>query len=284
MNVRPFQNDDLPAATRLAARLRAEDASVEPFGDALQRLWNGPRARRLLWRLAELDGGEPCGLLFALTRQAGDVDLYGAVAPSRRRTGIGSQLLEPALGAAARDRLALHAQVREPSTGRAFLESHGFRIEGRTLLLERRAEPPARRSAALRALDLADRRDRELLLSLSAEAYAGLAEAFPLTSGDLDRFSPPAGIVLVGSEDGSPSSYLAARIGGGTLAIEEIGTIPAARRRGLAGALLAEALARSGARAATLAVDEGNAAARSFYAEHRFAQVASRTRLWRPPS
>jgi ribosomal protein S18 acetylase RimI-like enzyme len=282
VKVRPFQSADLPAAARLAVRLRAEDPSVEPFGDALQRLWNGPRARRLLWRLAELDGGELCGLLFALTRQAGDVDVYGAVAPARRQTGIGSRLLEPALGAAERDRLALHAQVREPSAGRAFLESHGFRLEGRTLLLERRADPPHRGPASIRALQIADRQDRELLLSLSAEAYAGLAEAFPLTSDDLDRFAPPAGLVLVAALDGPPAAYLAARTAAGTLAIEEIGTLPGARRRGLAGALLAEALARTGARVATLAVDEDNAAARAFYAAHRFAQVATRTRLWRP--
>ena len=246
MRLRPFQTGDLTAAARLAADLRASDSTVEAFGDALPRLWGGERARRPLWRLAESDEGHAIGLSFVLERQAGELDVYGAVLPSSRRSGLGSKLLQPALDAAARDSLALHAQVREPGSGRSFLERHGFSVAGRTLLLERqRRAPAAAQGPVVRTADLTKRSDRALLLSLSSAAYLGLDEVFPLTEGDLDRFEAPEGLVLIAWLDGAPAAYLTGRVLGPSLAIEEIGVLPASRRRGLGTALLGQALRSS---------------------------------------
>lgn len=283
MRVRPFQTGDLTAAARLAGDLRAADAAVESFGEALPRLWDSERARRPLWRLAETDEGVAIGLAFALERQPGELDLYGAVTPSRRRAGVGSKLLQPALEAAARDSLALHAQVREPGAGRPFLERQGFAVAGRTLLLERHrrapAVSPASKTAVIRAADLRRPGDRALVLSLSSAAYLGVEEVFPLTEGDLGRFAAPEGLVLIGELDEEPAAYLTARALGPSLAIEEIGVLPAARRRGLGSALLGQALRLSEARTAVLAVDEQNASARGFYQRLGFVQSSARTRM-----
>ena len=281
MRVRPFHSGDLVSAARLSADLRREDPSAEPFGEALARLWRSARARPALWHVGEANPGRLEGVTFVLERQPGELDVYGAVRPSARRRGLGSRLLSPALDAAVRDRLALHAQVRDGGAGLAFLARHGFVAVGRTLLLERKGGPPRAPGIVARALDPSRPDERALLLLLSSSAYAGLPEGFPLTEGDLGRFAPPDGLALIAEEAGEAVAYLTARVHPGALAIEEVGVVPGARRRGLGTALVAEALRRRSAHAAVLAVDEANEPARGFYRRLQFAEVSARTRLYR---
>src|SRR5205807_195407 len=147
--VRPFEEGDLRLAAQLGERLRED--GVDPFGAQLEPLWRSGRARRELWRVAAA-GGALCGLSLAAERCPGRLDFFGAVAPAQRRRGLGTRLLQPALEAAGRDRLALHAGAREASAGCAFLTRHGFSPAGRTLLLERRG-PLAAAPIPVRALD-----------------------------------------------------------------------------------------------------------------------------------
>jgi ribosomal protein S18 acetylase RimI-like enzyme len=258
--IREFQRGDLPIAIALAERLRALDASVEPFAERLAALFDSPRARRELWRIA------PAGVSFAVERAPGELQIYGAVEPAWRRRSIGSALFEPILASGR----ALCATVREPCAhGAAFLAHHGFAPAGRTLLLARAGPPPIVARARIRALEPALAEDCELVARLSAEAAP---DGIRLSSNEYAG----ADLLLVAELDGAPAAYLSGALRGGALVIEDIGTLGGARRRGLARALFAAALERSGARQCQLAVEEANAPARALYRSLGFTESGAR--------
>lgn len=80
--------------------------------------------------------------------------------------------------------------------------------------------------------------------------------------------------------------FIAARLGAGELHVNNIGVREWARRRGIASALLAKALAwaaSAGARAAFLEVRAGNRAAQMLYRRHGFEAVGRRRNYYREP-
>ncbi len=275
MPVRPLLQADLPAAASFAERARARDPLIEPFATSLPALWKSERARRDLFLLAE-EKGQACGVSFALMREPGQLELYAAVDPRERRRGVGKALLKPVLEVALREKLSLRASTRSLAAGGGFLTAHRFEPDSRALLLERSATPPPLPPATIRSLDLRTEGDRELLLSLSAGAYAEAPGNIRWSASDLARFDASSSVVLVAEHEGAPAAYLASREVGEALAIEEMGTLPAARRKGLARALIASALRRTSARAAVAWVDAANTAAVALYRALDFREKGAR--------
>lgn len=88
-------------------------------------------------------------------------------------------------------------------------------------------------------------------------------------------------------DDQSIVGYIAARINGEELHINNIGVRHTARRRGVGGALLASALesgARNGAREALLEVRAANAVAQTLYRRHGFENAGRRRNYYRDPT
>lgn len=116
------------------------------------------------------------------------------------------------------------------------------------------------------------------------------AEAFPL-----DPWSPVliaeaiAGIVptisvLVAEVAGEPIGYALTSTVQDIAELQRVATVAAARRTGVASALLvavADAAEEAGAERLLLEVREDNAAALAFYAVHGFAEIARRPRYYR---
>ncbi|MDX2550963.1 GNAT family N-acetyltransferase [Streptomyces stelliscabiei] len=90
-----------------------------------------PSGRRLAWLASEADGvprGSAFLRLFTKEGQTHLAELDGAVHPAERRQGVGTALLDAAVGSARADgRRALIAQARQGSPGDAFLAARGFR-------------------------------------------------------------------------------------------------------------------------------------------------------------
>jgi len=83
--------------------------------------------------------------------------------------------------------------------------------------------------------------------------------------------------------DGTVVGYLDARRVADELHVLALAVVAEARRRGVASALLAAAIAQAeatGAAVCHLEVRAGNAAARAFYARHGFAEVGYRRRYY----
>ena len=281
MSVRLFHERDLDTAASFAAKVREGDPTTEPFADALPSLWSSARAHRELWRAAK-SGAEMMGMSFALDRD-GALELYVVVSPEHRRKGLGSKLLRPALEAAARDRVTLLADTRAPAVGGAFLAAHGFAATARVQLLERHGSELPAAPVRVRALDVRDPADEKLLIALSQAAFAGQPGDFRLTSNDVRRLAAPEAVALVAELDGAAVGHLVGRRLGSALAIEELGTLPAHRRRGLARGLVAAALRRTSARASAVWVDQSNTAAVALYRSLGFLQTVTRVKYERRP-
>jgi ribosomal protein S18 acetylase RimI-like enzyme len=275
--IRPFTLGDLPAAMRFCDRARAIDPAIEPFSRSLAALASGRRARLDLWRVAPEGADEVCGIAFAALREGASasapawLDVYAAVSPPRRRSGIGSALC----GAILAEPAVLRARVHEESSeGRAFLHSLGF--QDRSVLLSmlwssRPLDAPATSSTRVRKAAKADSR---MLEALSRDAWAGKPESFSSRPEEVSRFFAEGQLALVAENGPRPVGYLTGAFLGRALAIEEVAVLPRFRRSGIGRALLVEAI--HGASHAMLTVAESNHAARALYHSLGFAASARR--------
>jgi ribosomal protein S18 acetylase RimI-like enzyme len=282
-SIRPFTQEDLPAAMRFCDRAREVDPGIEPFARGLGALASGGRARLDLWRVAPEGDGEVCGIAFAALRQARSarappwLEVYAAVAPGRRRHGIGSALFEAILDEPAR----LRSRVPEDSPeGRAFLHSLGFRDKSVQLSMLWSAKPLERRPPAAFRLRRVKREDAQVLEKLVREAWAGTPETFSTRPQDVDRLFAEGQTALVAETARGPVGYLSGAWLGKALAIEEIAVLPGSRRSGIGRALLVEAI--RDASHAMLTVTESNHAARALYGSLGFTTSARRIVCERP--
>jgi len=275
VTVRPFVHGDLAAAARFCDAARALDACIEPFGERLGLIAAGSRAAPELWRVAAAEDGALYGVAFAALRESAAVslyDFYAAVHPSLRRQGLGRALSEPALSSG----VSLRARVREDAhAGRAFASALGFVETGAQLSLQwSGGQVEARPVPALRIRRAAPR-DEQVLQELSNDAWVGAADIIVSRPDELARlFAEEGRRVLVAESSGRPIGYLSALRLGRTLGIEEVAVLPEFRRKGIARALLAHALAE--AEGAVLSVSDSNAPGRALYRALGFRQTARR--------
>lgn len=282
-SIRPFVQDDLPAAVRFCDRARAVDPGIEPFARGLAALAHSSRARLDLWRVAPEGDGEVCGIAFAALREARSArappwfEVYAAVAPGRRRHGIGSALFETILDEPA----SLRSRVPEDSPeGRAFLHALGFRDKSVQLSMLWSAKSLERRPSTAFRLRRAAREDAQALEELVREAWAGTPETFSTRPQDIGRFFAEGQTALVAETARGPVGYLSGAWLGKALAIEEMAVLPGSRRSGIGRALLVEAIRE--ASHAMLTVTESNHAARALYGSLGFASSARRIVCERP--
>ncbi len=121
--------------------------------------------------------------------------------------------------------------------------------------------------------------DPEALAALHAACFTTHPAPWPAT-GFRDLLSDPATFLIA-----MPEGFLAGRVVAGEAELLTLAVAPAARRRGLARALLARFDAEAAARAATAAyleVAEDNAAARALYAGAGWHPVGRRPRYYGP--
>jgi ribosomal-protein-alanine N-acetyltransferase len=281
--VRPFAQSDLPAAARFCDRARALDPAIEPFSRGLAALAAGQRARLDLWRVAPEGADEVCGVAFAALREGGSasappwLDVYAAVSPPRRRSGIGSALC----GAILAERAVLRARVHEESAeGRAFLHSLGFQDASVLLSMLWSQRPLEEKSGSSIRVRKAGADDSRTLEALSRDAWAGKPEAFTNRPEEVSRFFAEGQLALVAESGHRPVGYLTGAFLGRALAIEEVAVLPRFRRSGIGRALLVEAI--RGASHAMLTVAESNHAARALYHSLGFATSARRIVCERP--
>jgi ribosomal protein S18 acetylase RimI-like enzyme len=275
VTIRRFGLADLDAAARFCDATRALDPSVEAFGQRLGLIATGPRAVLDLWRVAAGEDGGLYGLAFAAVRDIAGAtiyDFYAAVHPSVRRQGLARGLSEPAIASGAR----LRARVREDAgPGRAFLRAMGFVEAGAQLSLQwsgTRIDAPPVPAVRIRN---ATRRDEQTLKVLSELAWEGSPEAFLSRPDEMAQlFAEKGRAVLLAHSEGQAMGYLSAVQLGRTLGIEEVAVLPQFRRKGIARALLAHALANE--QGAVLSVGESNIPARGLYRALGFRQAARR--------
>ncbi len=91
----------------------------------------------------------------------------------------------------------------------------------------------------------------------------------------------PGGRARIAASDGAPGGFLHLRAVGEEAEIVMLAVRPESRRRGLAAALLRDALARPGGGALFLEVAEDNEAARALYERFGFRQVGRRPGYYR---
>ncbi|MFL5247563.1 MAG: GNAT family N-acetyltransferase [Myxococcales bacterium] len=276
-SIRPFAQDDLPATMRFCDRARAVDPGIEPFARGLGALASGSRARLDLWRVAPEGDGEVCGIAFAAVREARPLrappwlEVYAAVAPGRRRHGIGSALFEAILAEPA----SLRSRVPEDSAeGRAFLHALGFLDKSVQLSMLWSAKPLERRPSTAFQLRRVKREDAQVLEKLVREAWAGTPDTFSTRAQDVDRFFAEGQTALVAETAQGAVGYLSGAWLGKALAVEEMAVLPGARHSGIGRALLVEAI--RDASHAMLTVTESNHAARALYGSLGFATSARR--------
>jgi len=282
--VRPFATRDLPAAARFCDRARALDPGIEPFSRGLATLATSARARLDLWRVAPESDEELCGIAFAALREGGSasgppwLEVYAAVAPPRRRKGIGSALCSAILAEPA----GLRSRVHEDSVeGRAFLHALGFKdksVQLSMLWSSRAIEERLAPSIRVRKLRP---KDASILEGLVRDAWAGTPEAFSSRPGDLAHLFAEGQTALLAEVSHRPVGYLSGAWLGRALAIEEVAVLPRYRRTGVGRALVVEAI--RDASHAMLTVAESNHAARALYHSLGFAASARRIVCERPP-
>jgi ribosomal-protein-alanine N-acetyltransferase len=116
------------------------------------------------------------------------------------------------------------------------------------------------------------------LLSLEADAFGPDA----WTEAVLAEALAGAGRRTVVAEDGEVLGYAVSRVAGDVVDLERIVVRRGARRRGVAGELLADLLAHpGGADRMLLEVSAANSAAVAFYVRHGFSQIDVRPRYYR---
>jgi ribosomal protein S18 acetylase RimI-like enzyme len=282
LTVRELARGDLRRASEFCGRARAKDPAIEPFGDNLTQLADGPRALLDLWRVAQDGGGDVQGIVFTALREApradgarASVDVYAAVAPPFRRNGVGRALCEAAVSWATQQRTTLRARARDDAVpGQAFLRALGFRQSSAQVSLQwsaRRME--AQRSANVLIRQVMAGEALAQLAKLSRDAWVGAPDTFATRAEDLDRLFAQSGRMLLLAEvDGRGVGYLSGIWSGRTLAIEEVAVLPDSRRKGIGRALLSVAL--RDASNAVLSVAESNVAARALYESTGFTRSA----------
>jgi ribosomal protein S18 acetylase RimI-like enzyme len=283
VRVRQLARGDLRRAAEFCDRARAGDPAIDPFGDRLAALADGPRALLDLWRVARDDAGDVQGIAIAALRQRpGDsggspasAEVYAAVAPPLRRKGVGRALCEAALDWASRHRAMLRARARDDAApGQAFLRALGFRESSAHLSLQwsaRRIEAKSKAEIRIRQIGRVDAVAE--LERLSRSAWDGAPETFPTRANDVERLFESSGrMVLLAESDGRAAGYLSAVWAGRTLLIEEVAVMPPSRRQGIARALLSTAL--RDASSAVLSVAESNVAGRALYESLGFTRSA----------
>jgi ribosomal-protein-alanine N-acetyltransferase len=118
--------------------------------------------------------------------------------------------------------------------------------------------------------------EAEALAKLAAVALAGSGRLW--SAGEIRAFAmPPRGLAL--ADAGRRAGLLLLGLAPGEAEVLEIAVAPAARRQGLARALLAAAhahAARAGAERVLLEVAEDNAPARALYSAAGYAQIGTR--------
>ena len=273
--VRRFVHGDLAALARFCDAARALDPCVEPFGHRLGAIAAGSRAALELWRVAEGEDGALYGVAFAAFRESAAVaghDFYAAVHPSLRRQGLGRALSDPALSSGG----SLRARVRDDAkAGRAFAASLGFVETGAELSLQWDREPIEAPAVPALRIRRAAPRDQRVLQELSNDAWAGAPDPIASRADEIAQlFTEQDRAILVAESAGIPAGYLSALALGRTVAIEEIAVRPGLRRRGIARALLAHALAD--AQGAVLWVSESNSPGRALYRALGFRRTARR--------
>lgn len=112
------------------------------------------------------------------------------------------------------------------------------------------------------------------------------AECFPESWGE-ESFSAllaaPGAAAFLAAAGAAPVGFALMRRAADEAEILTLGVVPAARRRGVAAAILAEAMARArleGAAALHLEVADTNTPARALYAAHGFAEIGRRARYY----
>jgi ribosomal-protein-alanine N-acetyltransferase len=122
--------------------------------------------------------------------------------------------------------------------------------------------------------------DLDLLAALHAACFADAWSARSLAA----ILATPGAFGLLATEAAEPVGFILLRGAADEAEILSLGVVPAARRRGVAGRLLAAATARlaeAGVRRLLLEVAEDNEAARALYAAAGFAQVGRRPAYYR---
>lgn len=128
--------------------------------------------------------------------------------------------------------------------------------------------------------------DADSLAALEAEVMGVDAWSAALVRDGVSGTVPHARY-LVGEADGRPVGYAVVSVVADISELQRIGVTGPARRRGIASALLEEAVARSragGADRLLLEVRETNSAALAFYAARGFVEVDRRPRYYRDGS
>ncbi len=284
LSIRLFTWQDLPVYARLIREAGlAPTSRGRPFTgrDAEEHLRQPSLRPERDCFIAEADGEAAGYALVAPELAIGRAIIEGLVAPQRRRLGIGSRLLEHALGhsAALGARLA-HVQTTPEARGAiAFLERAGFAEARRQwqLRLEladlQRGAPASGPAPAVRRLRPGE---AALIADLQNRAFGGSWGFAPNTPAEVDyRLRIGGGSyedALILEVEGMPAAYCWTKLetldGERVGIIWMIGALPEMRGRGLGRAMLLagiQALARRGAQAIELTVYADNTPAVELY-------------------
>lgn len=125
--------------------------------------------------------------------------------------------------------------------------------------------------------------DLDFVVALEAEAFPADSWS-PVLLAEAIAGILPTTTVLVAEVEGEAVGYALTSTVQDVAELQRVATLAAARRTGVASALVvaaADAAEESGAERLLLEVREDNAAARAFYAAHGFAEIARRARYYR---
>jgi mycothiol synthase len=274
LTTRPLRRGDVPAWTRLLAAAEEVDQSGEHYSEAdLDEELGAPGLDLDADSLAVLDGRQLVGSIVLHQRRgaagAGDiVNCDGVVHPGRRGQGIGGRLLEFGRGRAAQLGAELHLRVMDTNAGAIGLASslgmtpvRWWSEMRRDLALPVAAVPPPD-GVELRPLGPgydAGRWDEPLRAArnLTFAQHWGSSPEGPEAWRQMRTGSSAfcAELSLAATAADEIAAYLLAyeysavgeRTGSRELHVGTVGTLPAWRGRGLAGAMLSDVLARAAA-------------------------------------